>query len=162
MPDLFNRNESGILLTRITDHYPIFTVRSESELPEKSKFRDMRNFSEKNISNFRKLLKKHDWTDLYNIEDANLAFCNFMCNFKSYFDHCFPLQKIKINYKNRNPWISKEIKDAIKEREKLLSISIKTPTKINKKKYKKYKNEVLSKQRKGITIKHNLNYITMT
>ena len=83
MPDLFNRNESGILLTRITDHYPIFTVRSESELPEKSKFRDMRNFSEKNISNFRKLLKKHDWTDLYNIEDVNLAFCNFMCNFKS-------------------------------------------------------------------------------
>ena len=149
MPDLFNRNESGILLTRITDHYPIFTVRSESELPEKSKFRDMRNFSEKNISNFRKLLKKHDWTDLYNIEDANLAFCNFMCNFKSYFDHCFPLQKIKINYKNRNPWISKEIKDAIKEREKLLSISIKTPTEINKKKYKKYKNEVLSKQRKA-------------
>ena len=149
MPDLFNRNESGILLTRITDHYPIFTVRSESELPEKSKFRDMRNFSEKNISNFRKLLMKHDWTDLYNIKDANLAFCNFMCNFKLYFDHCFPLQKIKINYKNRNPWISKEIKDAIKEREKLLSISIKTPTEINKKKYKKYKNEVLSKQRKA-------------
>ena len=56
---------------------------------------------------------------------------------------------MKINYKNRNPWISKEIKDAIKEREKLLSISIKTPTEINKKKYKKYKNEVLSKQRKA-------------
>ena len=125
------------LLTRITDHYPIYTVRSESELPEKIKFRDMRNFSEKNISNFRKLLKKHDWTDLYNIKDANLAFCNFMCNFKSYFDHCFPLQEIKINYKNRNPWINKKIKDDIKEREKLLSISIKTPTKINKKKVQK-------------------------
>ena len=103
----------------------------------------MRNFSEKNISNFRKLLKKYDWTDLYNIKDANLAFCNFMCNFKSYFDHCFPLQKIKINYKNRNPWISKEIKDAIKERKKLLSISIQlkyihqpniSPTEIYKKK----------------------------
>ena len=44
-----------------------------------------------------------------------------MCNFKSYFDHCFPLQK------NQNQLISKEIKDAIKEREKLLSISIKKP-----------------------------------
>ena len=54
-----------------------------------------------------------------------------------------------MNYKNRNPWISKEIKDAIKEREKLLSISIKTPTEINKKKYKKYKNEVLYVQRKA-------------
>ena len=62
----------------------------------------MRKFSEKNISNFRKLLKKHDWSDLYNIKDANLAFSNFMCNFKSYFDHCFPLQKIKINCKNKN------------------------------------------------------------
>ena len=26
MPDLFNRNESGILLTRITDHYPILPL----------------------------------------------------------------------------------------------------------------------------------------
>ena len=49
MPDLFNRNESGILLIRITDHYPIFTVRSESESSEKRKFRKMRNFSEKHI-----------------------------------------------------------------------------------------------------------------
>ena len=54
-----------------------------------------------------------------------------MYNFKLYFDHCFSLQKMKINSKNRNPWISKEIKDAIKEGEKLLSIPIKTPTEIN-------------------------------
>ena len=47
MPDLFNRNISGLLLTRITDHYSIFTVRSESKLPEKIIFRKMRNFSEK-------------------------------------------------------------------------------------------------------------------
>ena len=124
----------------------------------------MKNFSEKNISNFRKLLKKHGWSDLYNIKDANLAFFNFMCNFKSHFDHCFPLQKIKINYKNKNSWINKEIKDAIKEREKLLSISIKTPTELNKKSTKSLKMKYCPRnvKRRGITIKHNLNCMPMT
>ena len=95
IPDICNRNESGILLTKITDHFPIFTIRSDAELPDKIQFRETRNFSEKNISNFRKLRNKHDWNDLYNIEDINLAFSNFMCSFQSYFNHCFPLEKIK-------------------------------------------------------------------
>ena len=46
-----------------------------------------------------------DCSDLYNIKGANLAFSN-LC---AILNHCVPLQKIKINYKNKNPWINKEI-----------------------------------------------------
>ena len=38
IPDICIRNESGILLTKITDHYPIFTIRSDAELPDKIQF----------------------------------------------------------------------------------------------------------------------------
>ena len=62
-----------------------------------------------------------------------------------------PMETIVLlpKYRNRNPWVNKDIKEDIKKREKLLSISIKDTTESNKKLYKVFKNEVLSKQRKA-------------
>ena len=47
IPDLCNRNDADILLTKITDHYLIITIRSETELSEKIQFKETQNFSEK-------------------------------------------------------------------------------------------------------------------
>ena len=46
-------------------------------------------------------------------------------------------------------WISKELKDQIKEREKLYINSVKHPTEVNVKIYKKFLNKVLSNQRRA-------------
>ena len=65
------------------------------------------------------------------------------------FDKCFPIESTKINYKNRNPWINQNLKNEIKIRDKLFLLSRQIPTKKNKDNYKKYKNVILSNQRKA-------------
>ena len=59
------------------------------------------------------------------------------------------MESIKINYKNRNPWINKNLKNEIKIRNKLYLLSKQIPTQANKDNYKKYKNMNLSNQRKA-------------
>ena len=59
------------------------------------------------------------------------------------------MESIKINYKNRNPWINKNLKNEIKIRDKLYLLSKQIPTQANKDNYKKYKNMNLSNQRKA-------------
>ena len=66
-----------------------------------------------------------------------------------HFKECFPIETIKNNYKNRNPWITQNLKSEIKVRHKLFIQSKKHPTQENKDKYKQYKNMNLSKQRKA-------------
>ena len=59
------------------------------------------------------------------------------------------METIKIKYNNSHEWISRELKDQIKEREKLYINSVKHPTEVNVKMYKMFRNEVLSNQRRA-------------
>ena len=54
------------------------------------------------------------------------------------FQNCFPTETIKINHKNKNPWINPTLRNEIKEREKLYWISRRYPTSENKVIYKKF------------------------
>ena len=107
-----------------------------------------RNHSNKNISLHRKLVKKKELYDVTNINTAFTFFSNYMTNT---FQKCFPIETIKINHKNKNPWINQTLKNEIKERErdKLYWISRKHPTTENKEIYKKFKNTNLNNQRKA-------------
>ena len=59
------------------------------------------------------------------------------------------METIKIKYNNRHEWISRELKEQIKESEKLYINSVKHPTEANIKIYKKFRNQVLSNQRRA-------------
>ena len=109
----------------------------------------IRNCSKKNISRFRKILKANTWEDVYSQEDAQSAFTNFIDFIVRSFNECCPMETIKIKYNNRHEWISGELKDQIKEREKLYINSVKHPTEANIKIYKKFRNQVLSNQRRA-------------
>ena len=108
-----------------------------------------RNHSYKNIANFKKCVNKINWNTVNNILYINPAFTLFMNRIVDHFKECFPIETIKINYKNRNPWITQNFKSEIKVRDKLFIQSRKHPTQENKDKYKQYKNMNLSKQRKA-------------
>ena len=56
------------------------------------------------------------------------AFTNFIDFIVRSFNESCPMETIKIKYYNRHEWISRELKDQIKEREKLYINSIKYPT----------------------------------
>ena len=78
-----------------------------------------RNFSNQNISKLKKTVRKHNWNEVYSAESAQPAFTIFFKIIKLSFSECCPIKKIKINYRNRHDWISNDLKNEIKEREKL-------------------------------------------
>ena len=108
----------------------------------------MREFSEQNISKFKKKKKKNTtWDELYAIplvQDAYSVFANYINN---YFQECFPTKTVKINYKNENSWIGAELKKKIAQKNKLLATSKRFPTEENKRAYKSARNIVISKLR---------------
>ena len=132
-----------------SDHYPIFTIRKHEESPKAKTHIIKRNHSYKNIANFKKCVIKINWNTVNNILYINPAFTLFMNRIVDHFKECFPIETIKIYYKNRNPWITQNLKSEIKVRDKLFIQSKKHPTQENKDKYKQYKNINLSKQRKA-------------
>ena len=150
VPNVYDSGTSGILHSmRCSDHLPIFTFRSISKTVAFEAYRKKRNCSKKNISRFRKILKANTWEDVYSQQDAQSAFTNFIDFIVRSFNESCPMETIKIKYNNRHEWISRELKDQIKEREKLYINSVKHPTEANVKIYKKFRNEVLSNQRRA-------------
>ena len=99
-PNVYESGESGVLCgIRSTDHMPIFTIRSIPYIIKGEKYKNKRNFSKQNISNLRKMLKAHNWDDVYNSESAQLAFSKFIQFIIHAFNKCCPMESIKINYK---------------------------------------------------------------
>ena len=95
-------------------------------------------------------MKANTWKDVvYSQQDAQSAFTNFIDFIVRSFNESCPMETIKIKYNNRHEWISRELKDQIKEREKLYINSVKHPTEVNVKIYKKFRNEVLSNKRRA-------------
>ena len=82
-------------------------------------------------------MKVNTWADVYSQQDAQSAFTNFIDFIVRSFNESCPMETIKIKYNNRHEWISSELKDQIKEREKLYINSVKHPTEVNVKIYKK-------------------------
>ena len=54
------------------------------------------------------------------------------------------INRVKIRYRNRLPWLSDGLKASIKHKNKLYLISLKHPTLYNISKYKQYKNKLIS------------------
>ena len=129
VPNVYDSGTSIILHSmRCSDHLPIFTFRSISKTVAFETYRRKRNCSKNNISRFRKILKANTWENVYSQEDAQSAFTNFIDFIVRVFNECCLMKTIKIKYNNMHEWISRALKEQIKEREKLYINSVKDPT----------------------------------
>ena len=123
IPDCYNTCTFGVLrFFSQSDHYPIFTTRTVVKKQPKTEI-TRRNHSNKNISLYKKLVKKKNWHELYDINNINTAFTHFSNYMTNTFQKCFPKETIKINHKNKNPWINQTLRREITERDKLYWIS---------------------------------------
>ena len=108
-PDIFKFQ--GILITDITDHYPIFQI---AQLPHKvnpdNLFYFKRKMTEQNFDNFKNSVATYDWSKIEQINLCSKAFSEFHSAMTHLFDTSFPISKIKITYKNRIPWLSEPLK----------------------------------------------------
>ena len=129
VPSVYETGESGTLCTiRFSDHFPIFTVRTSTEPIKGPIHKQKRNFSIKNISKLKRIIKAMNWQNVYSQEDAQSAFLNFQRNIIESFNACCPIENVKINYRNRHDWISNDIKIDIQKRERLYRLSVHQPT----------------------------------
>ena len=150
IPDCYNTCSSGVLkfLTQ-SDHYPIFTLRKETQQPTKQTHIIKRNHNEKNQSMFKKRFKHNDWNYSIRPDSSISLFSCFINTIISDYKACFSVQTIKLNYKNINPWIYQSLRNDIKIRDNLYMLSRKNPTIDNIKIYKTFKNRNLAKQRQA-------------
>ena len=110
----------GILVTEITDHYPIFHVlQSNTKVNNNDNYFLMRKMSENNFDSFKQKIGNFDWSLVSTSTSAENAFDMFYKNFTQIFDQCFPVVRAKRNYNNRLPWLSKSLKDMIKTKNRL-------------------------------------------
>ena len=101
--------------------------------------------SEKNKQNFSELVSNTDWSNIINSEDTQAAFTDFHTTLKSHFEKSFPITKVNFKYNNRKPWLSEDLRNSIKHKNKLHIKSVNIPTVANETAYKDYKKH-LSKE----------------
>ena len=105
---------SGIIITDITDHFPVFLMLPiSSSKSEKFKitFRDQ---SENNFKNFENALKQFDWSSIFSesVDEHTQNFCN---SFHDLFCEYFPLKTKFISQKQSlKPWITADAIELIK------------------------------------------------
>ena len=112
--------ESGIILSDISDHYPIF-AQIPIKLTTKQKiFQKRRKTTPENLTTLKNSLAEIDWSFL-NTSDINLSYENFIKTINTEIDNHIPLCNIKNNYKRtpRLPWITKSLLRSINRKNNL-------------------------------------------
>ena len=140
-------SDSYIILSDISDHYPIFTQFTLSNSIKGRRPRPLRRrVSPESIARLGASLEHADWSNVYNTDDVNTSYNNFLDVLNKEIDACIPLQKDKVNnYKitPRLPWISKSILRCINKKNRLYYKYKSDLTDRSKSKYTSYKNALI-------------------
>ena len=113
------QSSEGILVTDITDHYPIFHINRQITAYETEIYMERRLYNQRNKQAFLEALQKTDWGDICSIPGTKSCFGIFHCKLVSLLNKSFPNVKIKQNHNNRKPWLSDALRNSIKVKNKL-------------------------------------------
>jgi hypothetical protein len=140
---------NGILITDITDHFPVFTINITAQTKEDPILCITRSYNSDQIKNFKNKLQLLDWNSVLQCDNCQTAYSTFSVIFNECYESCFPQRVIHLNYKNRKPWLTNALKCSIKIKNKLYIRSRKYPTNENVNSYKDYRallNKLLRKK----------------
>ena len=108
-----NDFKTGIILTDISDHFPIiyaFKLRSSmsSENHQKNRYLHKRMINESSKATFKCRLHETSWDAVKDLDNPNESYVKFIETITRIYDDCFPITKLKIKSNNKaNPWITK-------------------------------------------------------
>ena len=133
---------NGILLSNLSDHFPIFHVVNNycSELKDNTIIK--RKICDENVSLFKEKLSSYDWNNVFIQEDPQCAYDIFHDIYSTLYDACFPMVKIKLGRRNSKPWLSNELKNMIKQKNRLYKKNKQYPTYQREFEYKKFRNSL--------------------
>ena len=109
----------GLLVTDVSDHYPIFHINREFVLKENDVYVYKRLFTSSNKDSFHSAFSATDWNEMYRASDTQGAFDIFHNQLVALFNKHFPKVKVKRKYNNRKPWLSEALKNSIRYKNKL-------------------------------------------
>lgn len=132
---------SGVLLTDLTDHFPVFF--NTQCKPDVNVHDDIliRNYSECNIAKFISDISSTNYCE----SDVNFAYDVFLDLFKNVYDKSFPtiLLKRKGRHSDKQSWITSGTITSIKRRNKLYKTMLNNPSQQNKPEYKTFSNKLI-------------------
>ena len=134
-----NVYNSGILITDITDHFPVYSISSNIRVLSDQQCRVIRKINSATQAEFLEKLQKINWDDIYQSDDTEHAFNIFHNTISSLYNEVFPKILVKSVYRNRKPWLSDGLKYSIKVKNRLYKKSKSVPTASNIRHYKNYK-----------------------
>ena len=111
----------GTITSSMTDHYFNFLFLENNKKWKYPKTVTYRPYTKPNIQKLNSVLSCHDFTDVYNTNDPNEAYNNFIDTYNKLLDEVIPEKTVKFNKHKHNlkPWITNEIRQSIKHRDKL-------------------------------------------
>ena len=129
----------GLMVTDISDHYPIFHVNHQVKAKDTEIYMEKRICSDKNKRNFTQALAGVDFSVIYSVQGTQRSFDLFHGKLLTLLNKYFPKVRIKKKYNNRKPWLSNGLRKSIKHKNKFY---------YNYRKIKSVHNEVLYKSYK--------------
>ena len=112
----------GILVTDITDHYPVFHFTqpfSYSQSNNDDTCFYTRRINQSNMKFFKYLISQCNWTGVINESRCNDAFNAFYSIIKSCYYQAFPLIRLKTKYAKQAPWVTNGLRASITKNNKL-------------------------------------------
>ena len=105
------------MYTDISDHFPIFVIDNNCKLTNNLKYTTNRNSSQANIDTFYNNMHNFDWDIMTYTNNCQTAYSVFYKSLLREYNDCFPIKTIKLNYKNRKPWLTYGLKKLNKREE---------------------------------------------
>ena len=139
--------QSGIILSDLTDHFPIFSHFPLHTVTHTFESVNKRCYNNENLLRFKESLSQTDWSDICNSHDPTISFAKFMEIFLTKFNDTIPLQRIKHRKSKKipkSPWITKSLLRSINRKNNLYNKYKINPTEHTKTKYTNYKNTLTS------------------
>ncbi|XP_060780217.1 uncharacterized protein LOC132888186 isoform X1 [Neoarius graeffei] len=142
---LENNIESGLLLTDISDHLPIFNVYycNYSKKKDTKNYKYIRVKTEETMIALKNDLIIQDWNVVYKKKDVDKAYEEFLIIFNELYNKNCPIKKYSnIHRYTNSPWVTKGLQNACKKKNILYRQFLKHRTIEGEEKYKKYKNKL--------------------
>ena len=137
---------SGLLLTDISDHLPIFYIANSIINSSTPKFKTIlrRTINDSSITKLKATLNQTTWTSLYEVTDANAAYKHFTDVINCALNHHMPeTKKLVKNYSfEHKPWITSGITKYIRHKNNLYTTYLRNKSTRSNNKYKNYNNKL--------------------
>lgn len=144
--DVTKTIKSGVIVTDLSDHFPVFTITNSNRrypISSPSVIKN-RQFKPANIQGFKNNISIVNWDFVRAETDPETAYTKFNDKLTDLLNiHC-PIKETKISKHNtpKKPWVTRGIIQSIKTKDKLYKAYLSKPSIENKLKYTKYRNQL--------------------